>query len=704
MKISLFTELAGWVWDASWHAAIVVAVVLLFRRIAGKHIPASWRCAIWSLVAIRLLIFVAPQSSWSLFSVFDHSGWAQTIEDRSTPPPISQSSHSQITVGYGPAPLAAGAPILQGADGIVPGAAIAPIALFALVWITGVIALAVRTAFSRRQFIRQLNRDAPLSDPQIIALLDQCRALMRISRRVEVIATSAVTGPALFGVVRPRILVPHNLCARLDHEQLRFVFLHELAHLRCHDVLAEWFITSLTTLHWFNPAVWLAAHLHRADRELSRDAMVLAAVGRQQRLQYGNTLLHLLQLPGSAEASRRLTVAMLGEKHHLKQRISMIANLRKTPARLTLLALAVVCCLIAVFVLTNPRRVATSLPTTTPASDLLNLSTITYDVHDLIVPSHDYDSDPDHPVGSNGLSTRPMESAVNPAQPTGQLVTLIRETVDPQSWARQNSGAAIVERDDLLIITQNSRNHRAVAQVLDQLRQTRAFQIATALHFVVFDPATLPEDHPAFAPVVELAKVSPQQMPTHLTLLTPDQTTAILNFAATQEGVIRAAPALNTRNGQRAFIKVATSRAFVGDIKVIRDAQGNFKSYEPIIETADSGLTIDLQATVSADRKFITMSIRPLLTKLLKLHTIPFAKLPADHPAGVAKPTIQQPEMLTTKAETTASIPDGQTLVMSCGTDCGLLAADDYVPKPGELLFMLVTPHITRTPAIQQPR
>ena len=106
--------------------------------------------------------------------------------------------------------------------------------------------------------------------------------------------------PALWGVVRPTILLPPGLCERLSAEQLRFVFLHELAHVRRHDVLVEWLLAVLTSVHWFNPAIWLAAHLYRADRELCRDQMVLKAAGMERGSDYGHTLLALLELCGPA--------------------------------------------------------------------------------------------------------------------------------------------------------------------------------------------------------------------------------------------------------------------------------------------------------------------------------------------------------------------------------------------------------------------
>jgi hypothetical protein len=594
---------------------------------------------------------------------------------------------------------------------------------------------------------------------------------------------------------------------------MRFVFLHELAHLRCHDVLAEWLIAVLTTVHWFNPAVWIAAYFYRADREVWRDAMVLRAVGREHRAGYGSTLLHLLQTAGGREAGGRLAVGMLGEKHHLKERIRMIAELRKRPGRLAAVALGVVCVVIAALVLTNPRRVERSSLATTPASkpqsvasedtvvqaqldrripeikfngqrledvvDILrdvsrarifvnwraldaagidkdwpisarmrdvrfskaldvvlsdagggrvklgyatdggvitistaddlpkHLSTVVYDIHDLAVPVRDYDSDPERPLRSRRGATRPVEAPWTQPQITAALIKLVRETIDPVSWSRRNDPATIQERDGQFVIRQDAQNHRDIARLLDQLRETRTFQISTVIRFVVFNSLELPKDDPAFAPIMSMDNPPPEpsdKVKRSPTFLTADQTAALLKFVSDQRGAVgvRAAPTLKTVNGQRAFIKVATSRAYVGDLKVVRDAGGKFKSYEPMVESADSGLTVDLQGTVSADRLFVTLSIRPLLTKLLKLHTIPFDKVPADHPAGMAKPTVQEPEMLTTEAETTWSVPDGQTLVMSLGSDFGLLAAEDYVPKAGDQIYMLVTPHLTRTPGARR--
>lgn len=60
---------------------------------------------------------------------------------------------------------------------------------------------------------------------------------------------------------------------------------------------------------------------------------------------------------------------------------------------------------------------------------------------------------------------------------------------------------------------------------------------------------------------------------------------------------------------------------------VFSDAQvfaGNNSLFEPIIDVVNSGAKLDAQATVSADRKYVTMTMRPQNATLLALRTFNF--------------------------------------------------------------------------------
>jgi len=97
------------------------------------------------------------------------------------------------------------------------------------------------------------------------------------------------------GLLRPRLLLPIELRPRLSDEELRFVFLHELAHLKRHDIAIDWCLAILQTLHWFNPLIALAFARARGQRELARDAMVLAATAPTQQNSYGQTIVKLVE-------------------------------------------------------------------------------------------------------------------------------------------------------------------------------------------------------------------------------------------------------------------------------------------------------------------------------------------------------------------------------------------------------------------------
>jgi len=132
-------------------------------------------------------------------------------------------------------------------------------------------------------------------DEQVLALLREDQQRMNIRAKVRLVATDAVQGPALMGVWRPRILIGQHLLKTLSPDQLRFVLMHELAHLKRRDIAVNWLLIALTAMHWFNPLIWLAFARLRNDREPVRDAMVLGHSENATKNDYGQTILYVLE-------------------------------------------------------------------------------------------------------------------------------------------------------------------------------------------------------------------------------------------------------------------------------------------------------------------------------------------------------------------------------------------------------------------------
>ena len=129
----------------------------------------------------------------------------------------------------------------------------------------------------------------------------------------------------LVGVFRPYIALP--LTAK-PQEAVQ-VLQHEICHYRAKDHWCGLVRLACCALHWFNPLVWLAAHMSRTDTELACDDRVIDKMDQIGKTAYANVLVLAAarrDLPGVAVLSTGMS--MTGRK--LKTRISSILRVEHT--------------------------------------------------------------------------------------------------------------------------------------------------------------------------------------------------------------------------------------------------------------------------------------------------------------------------------------------------------------------------------------
>ncbi len=201
----------------------------------------------------------------------------------------------------------------------------------------------------------------PLTDQGILDLLEDCKGQAGVETILGIIVTDRVRNPALFGFVRPRLLLPAGIIETQSPDQLRHIFLHELSHLKRHDILLGWVTSLLLVVHWFNPLVWYAFYRMRQEREFACDASALSVMGIDESQEYGRTIVRLLE---RFSRSRALPVmaAVSEDKSNLRKRITMISQFRKEPYAWS--AVAVTLIIVMGFVtLTDARQQALAPPT-----------------------------------------------------------------------------------------------------------------------------------------------------------------------------------------------------------------------------------------------------------------------------------------------------------------------------------------------------
>ena len=140
-------------------------------------------------------------------------------------------------------------------------AAVAPLdvtQILLAIWLAGVAVSLVLLAIGQR---RALDRFGPIAvDPQDASL----------GR-----AANPSVGPALVGVVRPRVVLPNDFEARFGAEERAMILAHERTHLACGHASINALTALLKAANWFNPLIHLAARCSRVDQELACDAAVI---------------------------------------------------------------------------------------------------------------------------------------------------------------------------------------------------------------------------------------------------------------------------------------------------------------------------------------------------------------------------------------------------------------------------------------------
>jgi GWxTD domain-containing protein len=102
---------------------------------------------------------------------------------------------------------------------------------------------------------------------------------IQLSRPVVLLESCLTEVPAVVGLLRPVVLAPVGLLTGFPPEQLEYILIHELAHIRRYDYLVNLLQSLAEDLLFYHPAVWWVSGLVRAERENCCDDVVVAARG-----------------------------------------------------------------------------------------------------------------------------------------------------------------------------------------------------------------------------------------------------------------------------------------------------------------------------------------------------------------------------------------------------------------------------------------
>ncbi len=343
---------------ASLTSTVLILALLAFRKLFKKKPSPKLAYALWTLVLIKLLVPLAPQSPISLFGLMPQAATQIDSTLRQTAAPSPSIEDGMRAAAQPGAVQGTEDPPHPSANPTLPSTASAPPAsspegnaggqvrwttasILALAWLAGFAALSVCFLIGALRFHFASRMFRLSDDPEILSALEASRRKLGIERPIPIHETCGLQSPYLYGLTRPRIYLPADIAVIADSRQLEHILLHELTHFKRKDLWFNLLWMLAAAMHWYNPFVWLAIRKMKADREVACDAGVLEVLGERESASYGKTLLLLSKVLARSSSTAANFSPFLEHEHEMKRRITMIAKFRQGSYRLSAAAILV---------------------------------------------------------------------------------------------------------------------------------------------------------------------------------------------------------------------------------------------------------------------------------------------------------------------------------------------------------------------------
>ncbi|MBI4601993.1 MAG: M56 family metallopeptidase [Planctomycetes bacterium] len=585
-----------WILDATLHASLLALLVGAVLLVARDRIAPRWRHALWLLVALRLCLAAAPPSPFSLAALLPRAGSAPAGSGPAEPAAVSVE-RAAPDAGTPAAPAAPAAALARPAGGDLPPAGGARASRswafwLGLAWLAGCAVAAARLLLGAARQRRELHGLEAVESPAARALLEECAGRLGLRRAPELLAGDRVAGPALAGLIRPRIILPRAFAEGAPPEELRHVLLHELAHLKRLDVAVAAALSALEALHWFNPLLRWAFARSREERELACDAAVLERSGEAGGRAYAATLLRLAE---AASLAPRGAVGLHGARS-LERRLRWIAGGRHGRGSPVLAALLLAGC--AAAGLTDGGKA--------PGGERVPRI---YDVEPLAKV------EPEFGMPRLGVVVEETPKALPaPEDPEAdrakrrakleELAALLRKEVVPEAWA----GGATVEPEGegALRVTAPEEVHDAVRALLDRKLAERGLWVYLEYKLALLDAAALASLPPRLAGDLDAAARG-KTLPARRVMA--DEADALVRARrAGGSPAVTSRPVVTAWNRQLSHIAVINQSAHIVDLKKA-EADGKGEA-QPVIGVLSLGFAVEQRAAVSEDRKRVALELQ----------------------------------------------------------------------------------------------
>jgi TonB family protein len=149
----------------------------------------------------------------------------------------------------------------------------------ALSWLVGVCWLSVQLIYQVYRINQLPNDGTSRVEKEIEAIFERLTAQLNANAVTRLMISTKADVPMVIGWLRPIVLVPASMIVGLSPAQLEMLLAHELAHVKRHDYLVNFFQTLIEILFFFHPCVKWVSNQVRIEREYCCDDIAVNCCG-----------------------------------------------------------------------------------------------------------------------------------------------------------------------------------------------------------------------------------------------------------------------------------------------------------------------------------------------------------------------------------------------------------------------------------------
>lgn len=212
-----------------------------------------------------------------------------------------------------------------------------------LVWLSGIAVGAFYVAVLAFVLFRKTRRNSAPASAHLKKLLNEVKNEFGIKSKLKLVCQYEYGSPAL--LFPHTILIPMNVLASMNDEQIKNCLRHECMHYKRFDNVMSLLLTLLNVVYWFNPFMWLASREIRKDMETACDSAVVKRFHASARRDYAVLILEL----SAHSRFMQLALGMAQRRKSAERRIRGVFMERKSKLSVKLVsvilsAVMLVCC------------------------------------------------------------------------------------------------------------------------------------------------------------------------------------------------------------------------------------------------------------------------------------------------------------------------------------------------------------------------